>query len=89
MTPVKDAKLIVPQAILWVSMDEDKFEPHMRDMVWNDMLTHYNVKLPVSSVKIGVFDDVFRKGKVCRPVASYLDFRGNGIAIIKGKKNEQ
>jgi len=83
MTPLKDARLIVPTDALWVSVCLELWEPHFADMDWNSMLMSHDVKLPADVVKIGVFEDVFRRHKVCRPLEEFKNFSNQGLYIIK------
>jgi len=84
MTKLADAKTIVGSEELWVSVDEDLFEADMLDLDWNSMLMMTGIKLPTKSVKIGLLTEVLRKGKVCRPVGTYIDYENQPIAVVKG-----
>ena len=78
------AMRIVPEMEMWVSVIED----HWRDEYavkapWNDVYKQAH-NIPLGSIKMGNFDDVFRQGFVTRPLENFSNLYGEQICVTKG-----
>ena len=86
MTPLRDAILIVPTQDIWVAVPEDDWNECLAVLDWNSALMRSGCTLPISSVKIGLLEEVFRVGKMCRPIGAYKDFQNQPIVVKKCKR---
>jgi hypothetical protein len=84
MTKLSEAKLIVPDLEIWVAVDEEIWEGDMAYANWNSMMMEREDVVPVKRTKMGMLSEVLRKGKICRPINEFLDFKNKPICIKKG-----
>lgn len=85
MTDIIEAKLIVPEQDLWVSVERAYWNDTFESKTWNDALqmTPRELRPPVSAVKVGSIETVYRKGVVCRPLDAYVNFENKPILVEK------
>ena len=84
ITPVADAKGIVPTEGLWVVVHISSWDAHLRDKAWNDALYSHNKAIPPSHIKIQELPKRLKEGYVYRPLGDYKDYNNNYILCMKG-----
>ena len=89
-----DAVKVVPEDAFWVAVESKHWHTVLEEPIdWNSAFDVYSKlenseEIPVGCIKMGLLDDVYKKGYTIRPLGVFMSLTGpSSVVLQKGRKS--